>query len=338
MRKVAHIGAVGCALLILSGAAGVQTEQAEQAERAERAERAHQPAQTRGGRVQFAVGVESVTLDVVVVDERGRFVPGFTASDFVILDGGEPQEIQFFTAEFTPVTTMLLLDSSSSIRSNLSAIQTAGYLFARNLSEGDTARIGLFGNGVRFGPGFTDDLSEHYAILGSMRAAGKTALYDAIITALEEVGVVDGRKSLLVFTDGDDSGPAQHGSESTMEDAIEAAKMSEVTIDTIGFTGWGADGSDSVNRPFLTTLAEATGGRAYFPEDIEAVKDAFKDVQEDLHRHYRMAYIPAEKPEPEPGVEPAATWRPLEVFVKNRDDLIVRTRQGYYSSTDETFD
>jgi len=59
-------------------------------------------------------------------------------------------------------------------------------------------------------------------------------------------------------------------------------------------------------------------------------------VQADLHRHYRMAYIPAAKPEPEPGVEPDATWRPLEVRIKNRDDLIVRTRQGYYSTTDES--
>ena len=327
MGKVAHIGALWCAVLTLAGAAGGQTEEAQEAQ---------QPGQVRGGRVQFAVRVESVTLDVVVVDKRGRFIPGLAESDFVILDGGEPQDIQFFTAEFTPVTTMLLLDSSSSIRSNLSAIQTAGYLFAQNLSEGDTARIGLFGSGVRFGPRFTDDLSEHYAFLLSMRAAGKTALYDAIITALEKVGVVEGRKSLLIFTDGDDSGPAQQGSESTMEDAVEAAKLSEVTIYTIGFTGWGPDGTYSVNRPFLTTIAEATGGRAYFPEDIGAVKDAFADVQEDLHRHYRMAYIPAENPGPEPGAETDANWRPLEVHIKNRDDLIVRTRQGYYSSPDET--
>ena len=123
-----------------------------------------------------------------------------------------------------------------------------------------------------------------------------------------------------------------------MEDAVEAAKLSEVTIYTVGFTGWGPDGSYSVNRPFLTTLAEATGGRAYFPEDIEAVKDAFADVQEDLHRHYRMAYIPAENPDTldETGAETDVNWRPLEVRVKNRDDLIVRTRQGYYTSTDET--
>ena len=322
MSKLAHIGAIWFALAALALAG--------------QAPQAQEPEQAQRGRVHFAVRVESVTLDVVVVDKRGRFVPGLAESDFVINDGGETQNIQFFTAEFTPVTTMLLLDSSSSIRSNLGAIQTAGYLFAQNLSAGDTARIGLFSSSVRFGPDFSDDLAQHYALLRSMRPEGKTALYDAIITGLEEVSVVDGRKSLLMFTDGDDSGPAQQGSTSTMEDAIEAAKLSEVTIYTVGFTGWGPDGSDSVNRPFLTTLAESTGGRAYFPEDVEAVKKAFLDVQEDLHRHYRMAYIPREKPEPEPGVDVDANWRPLEVHIKDRPDLIVRTRQGYYSGTEET--
>lgn len=332
MRCLVHVAA---SVFLLAVAAGVSFA----------VDQERQPT-GQGNRVQFAVSVESVTLDVVVVDRRGRFVPGLTKDDFVIVDGGEVQDIAFFTAEFTPVTTLLLLDSSSSIRSSLSAIQTAGYLFAQNLSEGDTARIGLFSSSVRFGPRFSDDLAEHYALLGSMHPAGKTALYDAIIEALELLREVEDRRSLLVFTDGDDSGPAQQGSKSSMEDALEAAKLSEVTIYTVGFTGWGPDGSASVNQPFLNSLAEATGGRAYFPEDVEAVKTAFLDVQEDLHRHYRMAYIPpVARPasetvtltgaEPPAGTEPDANWRPLEVHVKDRDELIVRTRQGYYSSGDK---
>ena len=287
------------------------------------------PQEQSQGRIQFAVAVESVTLDVVVVDARGRFVSGLSSDDFVVLEGDQPQRLSFFTAEFTPVTTMLLLDSSSSIRSSLKAIQTAGYLFARNMSDGDRARIGLFANDVRFGPSFTDDLTEHTALLQSMKPAGKTALYDSIITSIDELSTVDGRKSLLVFTDGDDAGPADQGSQAGSDDAVESAKLSEVTIYTIGFTGWGPDGSDSVNRPFLTTLAEATGGRAFFPEDVDQVKEAFADVQEDLHRHYRMAYVPETVTSEEERI-----WRPLVVKVKGRDDLVVRTRQGYYSETD----
>lgn len=279
------------------------------------------------GRIQFAVSVETVTLDVVVVDGRGRFVPGLDVESFEILENGVPQKLAFFTAQFTPVTTLLLLDSSSSIRSSMSAIQTAAYLFAQNLSEGDTARIGLFGNDVKFGSRFTDDLSEHLAILRSMKPAGKTALYDAILASLEELDRIDGRKSLLVFTDGDDAGPANQGSRASMEDVLEKAKRSEATVYTVGFTGWGPDGSDSVNRPFLTALAEATGGRAFFPEDVEQVKKAFGEVQGDLHRQYRLAYVPTHMA----ASDAENAWRAVEVRVKDRPDLLVRTRQGYYA-------
>ncbi len=106
----------------------------------------------------------------------------------------------------------------------------------------------------------------------------------------------------------------------------------------MGFTGWGPQGSESVNVPFLTTLAEATGGRAFFPEDVEQVKEAFLDVQEDLHRHYRMAYIPSEAPPETPANDETndEAWRPLEVRVRARDDLIVRTRQGYYARAEQS--
>jgi Ca-activated chloride channel family protein len=278
------------------------------------------------GRLQFAVSVETVTLDVVVVDKKGRFVPGLTRESFEILEDGLPQDLSFFTAEFTPVTTLLLLDTSSSIRSNLSAIQTAAYLFSQNLSEGDKARIGLFNSKVRFGVGYTDAVSTHLAMLKTMKAEGSTALYDALLEALHELDSVEGRKSLLVFTDGDDAGPAHQGSRASIDEVIEAAKQSEVTIYAVGFTGWGPEGSESVNRPFLATLAEATGGRPFFPKKVEEVKKAFAEVQQDLHRHYRMAYAPNLAA----GV---GGWRNIEVKVKTKPGLFVRTRQGYYTRT-----
>ncbi len=267
------------------------------------------PPPEQEGRLQFAVSVESVTLDVVVVDKKGRFVPGLTRDSFEILEDGLPQNLSFFTAQFTPVTTLLLLDSSSSIRSSLSAIQTAAYLFAQNLSDGDKARIGLFSHEVRFGPEYTDAISAHLATLKTMKAEGTTALYDSILRALEELASVEGRKSLLVFTDGDDAGLANKGSRASIEEVIEGAKQSEVTIYTVGFSGWGPDGSESVNRPFLTTLAESTGGRPFFPKNVEEVKKAFAEVQQDLHRHYRMAYAPTKV------VAGAVGWRHIEVKV-----------------------
>ena len=291
---------------------------------------AQDPQKRHEGHIQFEVKVETVNLDVVVTDRRGRFVPGLTAESFEVLENGTIQEIQFFTAQFTPNTTLLLLDSSSSIRSNLSVIQTAAYLFVSHLSEGDLARIGLFNRAVRFGPRFTDDIEEHFGILQSMQPVGKTALYDAIIDSLAELDEVEERKSLLLLTDGDDAGPVQQGSRATIEETIERCKRSETTIYTVGFTGWGPEGSYSVNRTFLTSLAEASGGKAFFPEDVDQVKDAFSEVQEDLHRRYRMAYVPYIP------VESENEWREIVVVVRDREDLNVRTRQGYYSRADES--
>lgn len=292
------------------------------------------PPPQESGRLQFAVSVETVTLDVVVVDKKGRFVPGLTRESFEVLEEGLPQELSFFTAQFTPVTTLLLLDSSSSIRSSLSAIQTAAYLFAQTLSQGDTARIGLFSDEVRFGAGYTDNISVHLGMLNTMKPAGPTVLYDAILAALRELESVEGRKSLLLFTDGDDAGPANKGSRASIEDVIEGAKQSEVTIYTVGFVGGGPRGGGHyepyklvpgrVNRPFLTSLAEATGGRPFFPEKVEDVQKAFAEVQKDLHRHYRMAYVPANL------AVGAGGWRNIEVKVK-KPGLLVRTRQGYYT-------
>jgi VWFA-related protein len=157
-----------------------------------------------------------------------------------------------------------------------------------------------------------------------MKAEGRTALYDSILAALDELESVEGRKSLLVFTDGDDAGPANQGSRASIEEVVEAAKQSEVTIYTVGFSGWGPEGSESVNRPFLTTLAEATGGRPFFPKKVEEVKKAFAEVQQDLHRHYRMAYAPGNLS------AGAGGWRNIQVTVK-KPGLFVRTRQGYYT-------
>ncbi len=301
------IGLVGAAAAFLSASAPAQT-----------------PPPVEEGRLQFAVSVETVTLDVVVTDKKGRFVPGLPRDSFEVLEDGLPQELSFFTAQFTPVTTLLLLDSSSSIRSSLSAIQTAAYLFAQNLSEGDRARVGLFSDEVRFGAGYTADIAAHLQMLKTMKAEGRTALYDSILAALDELESVEGRKSLLVFTDGDDAGPANQGSRASIDEVVEAAKQSEVTIYTVGFSGWGPEGSESVNRPFLTTLAEATGGRPFFPKKVEEVQKAFAEVQQDLHRHYRMAYAPSNLTG---GVE---GWRNIQVTVK-KPGLFVRTRQGYYT-------
>lgn len=292
---------------------------------------AQPPAETRteeatlGERFSFVVRVPSVTLDVVVADERGRFVTGLEAEDFVVLEDGAPQAIRFFTADLTPVTSLLLLDTSASVRSSLSAIQTAAYLFLRNMAQGDQGRVATFSEGVRFGPPYGTEIWNQVAMIRAMRPFGKTALYDAILTSLQELSRVEERKALILVSDGEDSGRGAKGSVSTREQAIEGARLSEGAIYTVGYTGWSPEGGGRLNREFLDSVAEQSGGRSYYPDEIEDLSRHFRQIQHELHRQYQIAYLPS-KDRKEGG------WRSIEVRIKGRDDLTARTRKGYYAA------
>ncbi len=278
-----------------------------------------------GDRFSFVVRVPSVTLDVVVADDRGRFITGLGPDDFEILEDGVPQEIRFFTADLTPVTSLLLLDTSASVRSSLSAIQTAAYLFLRNMATEDQGRVATFAEGVRFGPPYTSEIWNQVAMIRAMRPFGKTALYDAILTSLQELSRVEERKALILVSDGEDSGPDAKGSVSTREQALEGARLSEGAIYTVGYTGWSPEGGGKLNREFLDDVAEQSGGRSYYPEKIEDLSRHFRQIQHELHRQYQIAYLPS-RDRKEGG------WRSIEVKIRDRDDLVARTRKGYYAA------
>ena len=268
----------------------------------------------------FSLGVSAVALDVVVTDARGRFVRGLTPDDFQILEDGSPQELALFTSEGTPVTTLVLLDSSSSVRRNLKDVQNSANRFINKLPRGDAARIGFFHDRVVFGPEFTDNMKQHVAMINQMRPQRSTHLYDALIASLRELAAVQHRKALVVFTDGDDE-----GSEATVADALDAARRSLVSIYTIGLRGWSATDGIDTNEELLTQVAEYTGGRAFFPEDDKDMRAAFDDIAEELHQQYRMAYFP-------PSDDNVDGWRDIDVSMTSRTGLIVRTRLGYHRS------
>lgn len=284
------------------------------------------PAQeeSQEGRFQFRSTVEAVNLSIVVTDKKGRFIPGLTAENFVVSENRVPQEIAFFTSEVTPVTLLLLLDASTSVRESVDGIKEAASNFVSKLWDGDKAIIADFNERVRFSSHFSGDIDRLVATIQSLYPSGWTALYDSILLSLEKVSEAEGRKALLVFTDGDDSRSMGVGSEASSKDAVEGAKFTEVTIYAIGFEGRGGLGSSGVNKGFLKKLAEETGGAAFFPKGIGDLNQSFDQIQDELHSQYRLAYVPS-------NLDKNGEWRTIEVRVKNRDDLVVRTRQGYYA-------
>lgn len=275
-------------------------------------------------RIQFRSTVEAVNLNVVVTDKKGRFIPGLSVEDFIVYENKAPQEVAFFTPEVTPVTLLLLLDASTSVRDSVDGIKEAAANFVSKIREGDQAIIADFNDRVRFSSHFSDDVDRLVATIQSLYAAGWTALYDSILLSLEKVSQADGRKALLVFTDGDDSRSMGMGSEASAKDAIEGAKFSEVTIYSIGFEGSRGMGGAGVNKGFLKKLSEETGGASFFPKGIGDLNQSFDQIQDELHSQYRIAYVSTHE-------EKNGEWRAIDVRIKNRDDLVVRTRQGYYA-------
>lgn len=276
------------------------------------------------GRFQFRSTVDAVNLSLVVTDKKGRFIPGLEAGDFVVSENQVPQEIVFFTSEVTPVTLLLLLDASTSVRESVDSIKEAAANFVTKLWDGDRAIIADFNERIRFSTHFSGDVDRLVATIQSLYPSGWTALYDSILLSLDKLSSAEGRKALLVFTDGDDSRSVGQGSEASEKDAIEGAKFTEVTIYSIGFEGRRGIGSQGVNKGFLKKLSEETGGTSFFPKGIGDLNESFDQIQQELHSQYRLAYVPSKQ-------ERNGEWRSIEVRVKNRDDLIVRTRRGYYA-------
>lgn len=274
---------------------------------------------------QFKVDVQAVNLNVVVTDKTGRYVPGLEAAQFEVLEDGAPQEVSFFGAEVTPLTVLLLLDASTSMRPNVTGVKEAAANFVRKLWDGDKAIVADFNEKVRFSTYFTDDVDRLIATIESLYPSGWTALYDSILISTEKLSRVDGRKALLVFTDGDDSRGQGFGSQATADDAVEGAKLSEVTIYSVGFRGSRRGGGGGVNKGFLRRLAQETGGEAFFPGDIGELNQSFNRIQEELHSLYRLAYLPQNN-------RRVGGWRKIEVRIKQREDLIARTRSGYYAA------
>lgn len=279
------------------------------------------PARSQEGSVaSFSVNVDAVALDVAVTEANGRFVTGLTETDFQVLEDGVPQKLQFFTADITPVTVLVLLDSSASVRTHLNDVKAAANRFINRLPRGDSARIGFFHDRVVFGPRFTDNMKEHVAMINQMRPQRSTYLYDAVTASLAALENVRQRKALLLFTDG-----ADEGSKASRGDALDAARRSQASVYSIGLLGWSsAEGMDT-NEQLLTEMASETGGRAFFPKDQQEMRRAFDMMSDELHRQYRMTYFPSAAAS-RPG------WRQVEVRMTRRKNLIVRTRQGYFAS------
>ncbi len=275
----------------------------------------------------FRKTVNEVNVVFTVTDKHGRYVNDLTKGDFSVVDDQKPAlEIRSFHRETDlPLQVGLLVDASNSVRDRFKFEQEAAIEFLNQ-----TIRPGYdqaFVVGFDVTPEVTQDFTDRTDLLSvgvrSLRPGGGTAMYDALYFACRDkllkapqTGPV--RRAIILLSDGDDN-----QSHVTREEAVEMAQRAEVIVYAISTN---VSGSGSHGDKILERIADATGGRAFFPFQITEVSNAFAEIQTELRSQYALAYTPAD-------LIPNGHYHSIEILAQNRKGLRVRSRHGYYAPT-----
>jgi Ca-activated chloride channel family protein len=239
----------------------------------------------------FRTGARIVPLYVTVTDQTGRLVPNLTREDFEILDNSKPQEIALFSDEILPVTVVVMLDTSLSMSRNQEFVEEGAEQFLLKMLPDDKACVGAFNDKIQFASPFSSNRDDQIAALKDLDFGNPTRLYDAVAASLDQLQGIEGRRVILVFTDGDDT-----ASKTGQRQVLERAVNEEVMIYAIGLQSDYFNGQTRVRtRPDrgLRKLAEETGGGYFELTRTSELSQTFTRVSEELHSQYLMGFSPA---------------------------------------------
>ena len=272
----------------------------------------------------FRSGSRVVPSYVTVVDADNRLVTDLTRDDFEVFDNGRPQEITIFDNEVRPFTVAVMLDTSVSMTHRLKDLYAGAEQFLLRLLPHDKGAVGAFNDKIEFESGFTSDRNSLISGLKRLDFGNQTRLYDAVHASLDELANVDGRKVILLFTDG-----ADFGSRLSSGKALERARDAEVMIYGIGLETEFFNGQMVVrSKPdsVLNRFATETGG-GYFDLKKDAdLNSSFTRIAQELRSQYLLGFSPAALD---------GKVHRLEVRVK-RPGLKARSRRSYTASAEGT--
>ena len=266
---------------------------------------------TRGLGFAATADARVVSLSPIVTSSNGSYVRGLSREDFTLLVDGQGQEVETFEAVNSVLSVVLVLDVSSSMALKLRDARAAALEFLAALKPGDRVAVLTFAsNVVGFTPFSTDRTAARQA-LEDARVNGETALYDAAATALRKLREASGRRTVVLFTDGEDN-----RSRMSIEQVIDLARTNEVSVFAV------AQGVVEVHALLrgLDRLAEETGGRAWFISTIRKLPGAFREVVAELENQYFLTFTPTD--------QRPKSWHKVEVKV-NRPGLTVRARKSF---------
>ena len=249
-------------------------------------------------------GARTVAVYTTVTDAKGRLVPDLPRETFEIHDNGQPQELAVFSNDIQPITVVMMLDRSGSMRANFKLLEEAGEAFVRRLRPADKARIGSFAWRVDVDPeDFTSDQNRLLRIVRmdlQNSGDGPTPLWNAVNVAIGSLRNQPGRRVVLVFTDGDDNPANGRTDNSSLADVMEQAQRENVMVYAVGLastlpprTGISGSARRSGPDPTLPTIASETGGGYFELTRAEDLASTFARVTDELHHQYTLGFEPA---------------------------------------------
>jgi Ca-activated chloride channel family protein len=281
----------------------------------------------------FTLNVETleVQLPISVLDKEGRPVDGLKQEHFQIFEDKVQQTIKTFRHEDIPLSLSLVIDNSGSMRNKRERVNSAALAFVRESNPDDETSIINFDDSAYLEQDFTGSIGDLIDALENIDARGETALYDALYLASDKV-MKDGKrdkKVVLVISDGEDNA-SKYG----INKVIEALRQSKVSLYAIGLLEEDDQRGGLFKKPpskkakeDLMKFAEITGGRAYFPKNLDEVEDLVKGIAHDLRNHYTISYTPTNK-------NLDGSWREISVKItppKTMPKFTVHAKQGYYA-------
>jgi Ca-activated chloride channel homolog len=265
----------------------------------------------------FRSRVQIVPLYATVTDQQRRLVPDLTKEEFEILDDGKLQEIRVFLNEVQPITVVVMLDTSASMTGSLDLLQMAAEQFLLRLLPKDRGSVGAFNDKIEFVCDFTSDRDQLVASLKEIDFGNPTRLYDALGASLDRLRGIEGRRVILIFTDGEDT-----ASRLGFGRVLERARTEEVMVYSIGLESDYFNGAQQVRTkpdPALKRLAQETGGGYFELKKSSELASTFTRVAQELHSQYVLGFTPE--------VLDGKVHR-LSLRVK-RPGVSVRARQSY---------
>lgn len=275
----------------------------------------------------FRSSVDLVNVGVTVTDKKGNLVTDLTRDDFEIVEDGRPQTVRYFASgdpagdAGPPLHLGLVLDTSESMGDDMKFTKTAAVKFLNTLVDAVDVTVVDFDTEVRVARYGQADFARLIERIRQRSATGWTALYDAIGVYLHGAAALDGRKIMLLYTDGGDT-----RSSTPFHELIDLLKASDATIYAIGELEHQSSSGALEARRTLQQIADTTGGQAFFPVTVQELDRIYEKVLAQIRAQYTIGYLSTNE-------KTDGAWRKVEIKIARKDgrDYRVRARKGYFA-------